>query len=91
MALLCTVVYVFQAMVIGTGAVDVDLELEGCQEFGGLDVLIDLAECAVDGGALVLQFLTFNILGMPWFFGIPISVACAGSIIWAVVQLIRGV
>lgn len=88
-AIICTVAYGFQALILATGAVDISASQPDCS-IGGLDFLQDLAECAADVGRFLFQFFGFTLVGMPWYIGSAIAVACPGTMIWAFAQLIRG-
>lgn len=88
-AFVCGVAYIFQALMIGSGAVDVNFPT---LDFGGgiLDFFTSAFESIAEIIRFLAQFLSFEILGMPWFLGVPIAVLCSGSILWAGFELARG-
>lgn len=83
------VAYIFQALVIGSGAVDVDFP---SFDFGGsvVDFFTGAFESIGEIIHFLASFLSFEILGMPWFLGVPFALACTGSILWAGFELARG-
>lgn len=87
-AFICAGAYIIQALIIGAGAVEVELEVN-CS-VGGLDFLVDVVECISDASQVVYQFLSFDLVGMPWYIGVPILILCTGSIVWAFLELLRG-
>ena len=81
--------YITQALIIGSGEVAVDFP---SFDFGGsvVDFFTGAFESIGEVIKFLAQFLSFELVGMPWFLGVPIAVATSGSMIWAGFELARG-
>lgn len=89
-ALICTVAYSAQALMLGSGAVSVDTPSFDDGSGGVFDFIVGVFDWIGQAVAFLVQFLSFNLLGMPWFLGVPMSVFCVGSISWSLFELGRG-
>lgn len=90
-----TTVYIFQAMLLSLGEVEVDFPEFQASTGGGFfkTIFENVAETFGFIGEIIIfltQFITFQPTGLPWYIGVPFAVGTIGYIIWSFATYVRG-
>ena len=85
----CATAWIAEALLLASGQVSFEVpSWDGDSTFGFLG---DAFEFLGEAFVFAYQFLTFQILGLPWYIGNLILIGCTGTVVVWIAMTTRGV